>query len=125
MNSPRVTNHLANERTFLAWLRTAISMMGFGVVIVRLRTLAPGASVARGHLQATQLGLLFSMIGLGMVVFALWNFFAVRRAIDADDYRSSGGGIVVFAVSILVLGIVAVIYLLNNSSAISGIAPLP
>ncbi len=36
-NSSRTREHLANERTYLAWIRIAIAMMGFGVVIVRLR----------------------------------------------------------------------------------------
>ena len=36
-NSSRVRDHLANERTYLAWMRSAIALMGFGVVIVRLR----------------------------------------------------------------------------------------
>ena len=36
-NPSRVRDHLANERTYLAWMRTAISLMGFGVVIVRYR----------------------------------------------------------------------------------------
>ena len=123
--SSRLANHLSNERTFLAWLRTAISMMGFGVVIVRLRYLAPNASLAGGHLHAAQLGLMFSVIGLMMVVFALWNFFAVRRAIDADDYKSSGAGIVIFAASILVLGIAVVIYLLSATPNMTPNSPLP
>ncbi len=39
MDSPKkslhVTDHLANERTFLAWIRTAIAVMTLGVAINR------------------------------------------------------------------------------------------
>ena len=28
-------DHLANERTFLAWIRTSIAFIGFGFVIVK------------------------------------------------------------------------------------------
>jgi uncharacterized membrane protein YidH (DUF202 family) len=31
----RYSDHAANERTFLAWVRTAIAMMAFGFVIGR------------------------------------------------------------------------------------------
>lgn len=119
MSSSRVTNHLANERTFLAWLRTSIAMMGFGVVIVRLRYLTPQATVAHGTLHATQLGLFFAVIALMMVAFALWNFFAVRRAIDAEEYRSDGRGVIIFATAILFLGIVVVFYLLSTTSSVT------
>src|SRR5262252_8006952 len=41
----RYSDHAANERTFLAWVRTAIAMMAFGFVIERfdlfLRYAAP------------------------------------------------------------------------------------
>ena len=36
-NANSARDHLANERTYLAWIRTAVALMGFGVVIVRLR----------------------------------------------------------------------------------------
>nr|WP_169818738.1 DUF202 domain-containing protein [Niabella ginsenosidivorans] len=29
------SDHLANERTFLAWIRTSIGIMGFGFVVVK------------------------------------------------------------------------------------------
>ena len=41
----RYSDHAANERTFLAWVRTAIAVMAFGFVIERfdlfLKVVAP------------------------------------------------------------------------------------
>ena len=105
------TDHLANERTFLAWLRTAMSMMGFGVVIVRLREIAPQAALVNGRLHAVQLGLFFAVIGLAMMPFALINWAQARRAIDNEDYRPSFWGIIGFAVALIALGIAVVAYL--------------
>ena len=39
MTEDHTRDHLANERTFLAWVRTSIALMGFGVVIAKLRFL--------------------------------------------------------------------------------------
>jgi putative membrane protein len=40
-NPNRIRDHLANERTYLSWMRSAIALMGFGVLIVRIRLLRP------------------------------------------------------------------------------------
>jgi putative membrane protein len=44
----RARDHLANERTFLAWLRTALAVIALGAVLARLastRTAATSAAV--------------------------------------------------------------------------------
>src|SRR5436190_14363382 len=64
----RVQAHLANERTYLAWMRTAIALMGFGVVIVRLRALHPPMSPTPGN--GWKLGLIFALVGLVTVLFS-------------------------------------------------------
>jgi len=33
-------DHSANERTYLSWMRASIALMGFGLVILRLRTVS-------------------------------------------------------------------------------------
>ncbi len=126
--SSQFANHLANERTFLAWLRTAIAMISFGLVIVRLRYLVPqtgGATqnapreYSHGALHIGQLGLMFSIIGLLMVGFALFNFLATRRALEREDYHERSTAVVIFSGAVLLLGVAVVIYLVGLAS------PLP
>ena len=75
--SDRVRDHLANERTYLAWMRSAVSLMGFGVLIVRLRTLRPPlAPQPPGN--GWKLGLAFALVGLVMVVLSSEHYH--RRA---------------------------------------------
>jgi putative membrane protein len=49
----RYSDHAANERTFLAWVTTAIAVMAFGFLIERfdlfLRYIAPSWRGARPH----------------------------------------------------------------------------
>ncbi len=39
----KFTDHAANERTFLAWVRTAIAVVGFGLAVGRLSDRPPSA----------------------------------------------------------------------------------
>ncbi len=84
-------DHLANERTFLAWLRTAVALMGFGVLIARMNWVIPSASARHDLANAVALGLFLSCIGLAMIPYALWHYFATRRAIDNNCCAAAPG----------------------------------
>jgi putative membrane protein len=101
-NSSRVRDHLANERTYLAWMRTAISLMGFGMVIVRLRYFQIPQLPRPGI--GWKLGLLFSSVGLITVLFSTLEYFSVRRAIDEDTYEPASRWIILFSLAITLLG---------------------
>jgi putative membrane protein len=101
-NSSRVRDHLANERTYLAWMRTAISLMGFGVVIVRLRFFKPPISTTPGN--GWKLGLIFSLVGLVTVLLSTQHYFAVRHDIDEDTYEPADRWVLLFSLAVLILG---------------------
>lgn len=108
-NPSRVRDHLANERTYLAWMRTAVALMGFGVVIVRLRYLIPPQIPRTG--QGWKLGLLFTLVGLLAVFFSTVHYFSIRSAIDEDTYEPARWWVILFSLSVALIGS-AVLYLL-------------
>lgn len=101
-NPSRVRDHLANERTYLAWMRTAISLMGFGVVIVRLRFFKPPITTTPGN--GWKLGLIFSLVGLVTVLFSTRHYFSVRHDIDEDTYEPADRWILLFSLAVVLLG---------------------
>jgi len=105
-NLSRAIDRSANERTFLAWMRAAIALMAFGVVIVRLRVVQP---VQYRLGMGWKLGLIFSLIGLGTVLISTKHYFTVRLQIDEDTYEPSDWLIFVFSSAVGLLGI-GVIY---------------
>lgn len=100
-NSSRVRDHLANERTYLAWIRTAIAIMGFGVVIVRLRHFQPPLMPHPG--TGWKLGLLFSLIGLITVVLSTQHYFTVRNDIEEDTYEPADRWVILFSLAVIFL----------------------
>ena len=48
-HKPAPNDHLANERTFLAWIRTSIAIMGFGFVVVKFSLFIRQLSFALGE----------------------------------------------------------------------------
>lgn len=118
MLDPNTRDHLANERTFLAWVRTAIALVSFGVVIAKLRFLFAVAPAAHGvgagtGARSTLLGLGFAGVGLATLAFAAWHYERTRRAILTGDYQASGRIIAVFALVVFALGLASVVYLLS------------
>lgn len=116
-------DHAANERTFLAWVRTAIAVMAFGFLVARfnlfLRIAAQsvGAGIARPTFMRASgfgdlAGLVFIVAGALVVTVAAIRFIRTRRAIDsAEERTSSARADLLLAALILMLGIAMVAYL--------------
>jgi putative membrane protein len=115
---PKTTDHLANERTFLAWIRTSISLMGFGVVIARLRFIAyESAGTASRHPgRSIILGLLFAIVGLVCLLYASINYNRNRRMIEEETFSPLDSALIPFVVILFLLGLATVAYLLTLAS---------
>lgn len=121
----RYSDHAANERTFLAWVRTAIAVMAFGFVIEKfdlfLAALAPQTALKQiaphGQKFANAAGLAFIVIGVAMTVLAGIRFTATVKAIDAEDTLPSPGERFDIALAALI-GLLGVSLFLYMASAV-------
>lgn len=108
-NPNRIRDHLANERTYLSWMRSAIALMGFGVLIVRMKLLQPpmlATSVGNGW----KLGLAFAIVGLLMVLLSTQHYFAVRDDIEEDTYEPPDRWVILSTVAFVLLGMGVIYY---------------
>ena len=81
----RAAEHLANERTFLAWVRTNIALISLGFVLARLSLWLnqPGESGARTlTAKAMPLGVGIVAFGTFLTLLAAWRYHAVNREIE-------------------------------------------
>lgn len=96
---PRYTDHAANERTFLAWVRTAIAVMAFGFLVekfdlfleVASRSLSGEFISPRGQAASNIAGLLLILLGGATLVLATIRFRRTALAIASEDIRPSAG----------------------------------
>ena len=109
LNTNRIRDHLANERTYLAWMRSAVALMGFGVLIVRLRILRPPIAPQPPG-AGWKLGLAFSVVGLLAVVLSTQHYFAVRNDIERDTYEPPDRWVILSSLTVLLLGLGVIYY---------------
>jgi putative membrane protein len=104
----RYSDHAANERTFLAWVRTAIAVMAFGFIIERFDQLA-----AHGERFANWAGLAFIVIGVITIAVAGVRFTKTAKNIDTDAEVPSPGERFDLALAIMIglLGASLALYL--------------
>jgi putative membrane protein len=122
----RYSDHAANERTFLAWVRTAIAIMAFGFLVEKFdlflaiagQELAAKPVAVRlpsiaGQTVGNIAGLALIALGCATLVLAIVRFRKTARDIDsAEVRRDTGAQLDITLTGLLVmLGAVIFVYL--------------
>lgn len=94
---------LANERTFLAWVRTALALLAAAVAIVKL---VPGGDLA--WLRRV-LGVLLGLLGLGVSATAYQRYRAVQSAMRRGLPLPRATGVPVLGLALVVAAGLAVV----------------
>ena len=117
-----VTEHLANERTFLAWIRTSLAMTGFGFAVAKLgpwlREMSgqsDNLSEASRSVRSTTAGMVMIIAGGLFAVLAAWRHRVVGRQIESGHVKPAGATMLVVTVMVLMLT-VAVSYLILSGN---------
>jgi putative membrane protein len=123
-NEPKIDRqreHQANERTFLAWLRTSIALIGFGIAIARF-----GLFLRQLHLALTQqaevrasthsesLGVSLVVLGIVALILAGWRYNQVFLQIERGDYQPTRILVWMMLGAVIALGIASIPLILEN-----------
>jgi putative membrane protein len=113
--------HMANERTFLAWVRTSIAIMAFGFVVEKFSLFVKQMAYYLGKEASPPppgyssiIGIILVGLGVVMGVLAFVRYKTVERQIEDDTFRSSGILSVLLFLSVLSIGIFLVLYLVHS-----------
>lgn len=77
-----VRDHLANERTLLAWQRTALGIIAIGFLVDRF-ALEGGGTTVTGSI----LGIVIVLLGAAVSIVGVYRFMRTEREIDTHTYR--------------------------------------
>jgi putative membrane protein len=110
----RASEHLANERTFLAWVRTTIALISLGFVLARL-----GPWLSESGKNVPHLVTKVWPVGIGLVIFgalltllAAWRYDAVNREIEAGFVKTDRALVWSVTIAITLVSSVLILYML-------------
>jgi putative membrane protein len=118
----KATEYLANERTFLAWIRTCIAVISLGFVVskfgVWLRELAtrldPKMPVHSTGMSMP-IGVIMMAVGGILALLAAWHYHVVNQGIKRGAVQANSGLIIIVAIGMALLAVAMIAYMLLAS----------
>ncbi len=115
----KVTDHLANERTYLAWLRTGIATIGLGFVVARfgllIRELTGISSSTTAYHISAIVGTALCAGGALLVLMAFTRFSRNQERIEKGVYEPTKGVELAISLTLFVIALILIGYLLLTS----------
>ncbi len=109
----RATDTLANERTYLAYIRTALAFIAFGFVIARFSifakefsTLVHSANPEPG--LSTTFGTAMAVFGIVVALLGAWRYAATDRGLRVGKVVAMSG-LSGYVISLFVVAVGAVV----------------
>ncbi|WP_295664326.1 DUF202 domain-containing protein [uncultured Mucilaginibacter sp.] len=119
LNNP--SDHLANERTFLAWIRTSIALMAFGFVVVKfalfikqISIVLAGKAILPGKGYSAEIGIFLVATGAIMALLAFFRYKRTERQLQDHNYHPSFLLLLLLTLGILIISALLIYYLLPS-----------
>lgn len=115
----QATEYLANERTFLAWIRTSIAVISLGFVVAKFSVwlnelaakLQPGIGIHRSG-ASMLIGVSIMVLGGLLALLAAWRYDVVNRAIESGVVRPDRRLMFVVTAMVAMMCVAMIVYML-------------
>jgi putative membrane protein len=123
-DSNRARDHLANERTFLAWVRTSVAIVVFGFAIGRFAIALRQLAAFQGHASKTTgfsvwMGMTSILAGVMMVVAGLLRYRKTRAQLDQGKFEPAGFIVDLVTILTVLFGLALAAYLIYVEKSFS------
>lgn len=116
------SDHLANERTFLAWIRTSIALMGFGFVVVKFSLFVRQLSLAVGAKNVAQpkgvsglIGICLVAVGALTALIGFLRYKRIEKQLLNQQFYPQSRLLLVLTIGVIGASLLLLYYLLPNS----------
>ncbi|MFT9600346.1 YidH family protein [Mesobacillus sp.] len=113
LESKYIQQHLANERTYLAWVRTSIAIIGIGFLASSLHFNNIRSVSQAADTIAVFVSIFSLLIGLMILFFATTHYFSVRKNINSQTFESASNLIKISTGIIFLIFMLLGIYLIS------------
>jgi len=116
VNPNRARDHLANERTYLAWVRTGVATIVFGFAVGRFSIALQEFLHLQGKPETSPgltawLGLVSIIFGVLLIFAGLYRYRQTRVQLDTDSFQPAGVIVDLVSVLLALFGVVLAAYL--------------
>ncbi|WP_442598290.1 YidH family protein [Neobacillus sp. D3-1R] len=105
IDSKYIQQHLANERTYLAWIRTAIAIIGVGFLVTNLHFNMKATLSPIGDFLANMIGIASVALGIITIIMATVVYLIKITTINTQTFTASKKYIITLSIFIIVIAI--------------------
>lgn len=120
-NQTNASDHLANERTFLAWVRTSIGIMAFGFVVVKFSLFVKQISLLLGkeniiHSKGYSgiMGIVLVAVGTVTAVLSYIRYKRTESQLNEGYYKHSSLLLTLLTAFIFLVSVFLIVYLIKS-----------
>lgn len=106
IDSKYVQQHLANERTYLAWIRTSLAIVGLGFLAYGVLFQSTSKFV---QVVTDIIGIGSVLFGGSIIAFATLDYVRKRKGINNETFRSPVSGIYLVSTSLIFITMVLMV----------------
>lgn len=114
-------DHLANQRTYLAWVRTGVGIMAFGFVVVKFSLFIAQIGLALGkpvkihsHGYSKIIGIVLVLFGIASILLAFMQFHLTEKQLKGGTYHPNSWLTNLLTAVLVLISVLLVVYLVQS-----------
>ena len=116
IDSKYIQQHLANERTYLAWIRTAIAIIGVGFLVTNLHFNMRSALTPINDFMANLIGIASVLLGISVIIMATVSYLQKVKTINNQTFKSPKASIILLGMLVVMIAVFFSVYFIMVNS---------